>query len=745
MLKIQSSTRAAPRGLRQILTLGDKGRWFALLDTPEAGGVMSGYFGEVDEQGLATVRPVQIRSAAVDPTSPSALEALASWIMIRASGLKAMIPKAESDVLITARSGQASAWARFLKEREISKGPSGKSVLVPNTEAMSLISIPSDQANILYGIGIAYRVRAGNTDLSDELVTRRHPAFRSGPQVSGFTAYRVHEAVADACKTVQRPASLDLEAAKRALASVSRPTAQAVAFYGVTDPALAERRAQAARAYPILAGLIAESSRLSSCVDQMQPISEALQDRTGLSKASLKRIGKLTVPLPDGPAFGEDEQVRGEDALGVDRLRRSAVRGTVTLGSCLSTLARMPPDRTPQTDPDWTSFVSALAGCATPIGNVLGRKPEEILEASKGDWSGWRRQLARASDFNPDTFERRNLTLATIDAIESLEDFSRAVILPLALRSIQSTGQALPPQTPEYMRQAFQVGVDLALGRSKSVAVSLLEIGRRYASRIPSLIQIDSDQMSQRAIDATAVRWAHLQEGEYPALAQAWQAPNGLVVTPLTTFDMLRTESGRLGHCVGRLYLDPSMAMRSHIFSVQTADHSRSLSTIELSGLASEGNHDSVRMGLRIVQHRGSRNENPQAIAVAASEAWLAAIYSGEIALNIDECREFKAYQSALRQNTGRVNGGPAFTWKGALGTDWANPEKVARHWEEWTGIIGTPGVRGPGPDVLFRHDGMRRLVEDMSPAAATILAERARAAQAAAVAAPQADALPEP
>lgn len=745
MLKIKSIRRATQRGLRQILTLGDSGRWFAVLDTPEAGGVMSGYFGEVDGQGLATLRPVQIRSASVDPAQADRMDALGAWIMIRASGLKAMIPTSDTNILMSATSGQASAWASFLKERRIDRTADGIRDRSRGEEAVPVVAISMAQAVLLGDIGFAYRTKSSGPGAAEEVVTRRHPAFRSGPQISGFTAHRVHEMVAEACSDIRPPAPLDLEAARRALAAVSRPTAQAVAWYGVTDPVLSERRAQAAASYPILAGMIAESSRLSDCVDRMQPISEALQDRTGLSKASLKRIGKLTTPLPDSPAFAEDEQIRGADALGVDRLRRTAIRGSITLGGCLSVLAAMPPDRTPQTDADWTSFVTALSGCATPIGNVLGRKPEEILEASKGDWSGWRRQLARAADFNPDSFERRNLTLATIDAIESLEDFSRTVIMPLALRSIQSTGQPLPPQTPEYMRQAFQVSVDMALGRSKSVAVSLLEIGRRYASRIPSLIQIDADPTGRAALEATAIRWAHLGEGAYPALAQDWQAPNGLVVTPLTNFDMLRAESGRLFHCVGRLYLEPSISMRSHLFSVQTADHSRSFSTIELSGIAADGDHDSARMSLRIVQHRGSRNANPDDDAAAAAQAWLAAIHSGAIDLNIDECRDFRAHREAMRKQKGNDARGTAFTWKGALGTDWADDAKVSQHWAEWTGIIGASTVRGASPDVLFRHGGMRRLVEDMSPAAATILAERARAAQAQAAAAPQEDALPEP
>lgn len=186
---------------------------------------------------------------------------------------------------------------------------------------------------------------------------------------------------------------------------------------------------------------------------------------------------KLSTPLRDGPLFEP-----GEDASSVNWLRHTMIPGAIALDGCLSYLAKMSPDRAPQNDGDWMAFATTLVGCAKPIYNALDISRTPILEASKANWENWRETLACAADFTPQEFGRREITLGTIDALEALDDFNRTMIMPLVLRSIESTGQPIPSQTPEYLMADFVAAGEIVAGKSKAVAVSRLERIRRDPS-----------------------------------------------------------------------------------------------------------------------------------------------------------------------------------------------------------------------------------------------------------------------
>lgn len=568
-MKITRKTVGTAQGTRLLASAGERGDYFALLNLTAEEGLLSGYVGTAGGNALAIIRPVQFRGGLVNAeTAP----ALCDWMLARSTGLK--VHAAGSDAPASGLSGQASAWARFLDDKAGARP-------VRQHAADLVIELDGDSVHVLSRMGLV-------VTRQKDLTLRRHQAFRSGSAVSGFVALRVHAAAAAGLKAVAPPPDIDVMRAQEALAYVKRPSSHAVAWYGLREPERARLRGQAAASWPVLAGVIADTPSIARRVDAMESLVEALQERTGLGKAALKRISKLRAPLPDEPIFQEDEEVRGEDALGVNRLRRTALRGTVSMSGCLGVLSRMNADRTPQTDTDWKAFVTTLSGCAQPLANVLEIAPETILEASKGSWEGWREQLARAADFDPDAFGRRQLGLATIDALEAIEDFSRTVVLPLALRAITSADQPLPPQAPEYLRQSFSVSADIVLGKSKAIATNLLEIGRRYASRIPSLMAIDGLEPPDDN-EAADLRWSHLAPGQFPALAEPWQASNGMVIRPLASHDLMREESARLNHCVGRLYLNKAIKMDCHLFSVQNADGQLSFSTIELDRIADDG------------------------------------------------------------------------------------------------------------------------------------------------------------
>ena len=258
------------------------------------------------------------------------------------------------------------------------------------------------------------------------------------------------------------------------------------------------------------------------------------------------------------------------------------------------------------------------------------------------------------------------------------------------------------------------------------MAGSLLEIGRRYVSRIPALMAIDGVIDVDR--EASDARWARYGSTAFPVLAEEFTASNGLVVTPLRDHDELRRESDRLNHCVGRLYLQSARQGRTHLFSVQSADRLQSLSTIEIAAISNDAPVEEVAQGLSQVQHRGLRNGTPPAEANAACEEWLAEMRAGRIPLAIDEIRAWRQHIATLSRGE-QGHRQLVLSWQGALGTEWQSEDKASQHWEEWTGIVGSSGVRGDSPEALYRHACMRRLVAEMSPAAAAILSQRAREA----------------
>lgn len=722
-MKVQETRARKEDRTRIFLSAGSQGAYFAILTYAHGDHVLSGFVGAHKGGQIPSVKPVRLQLSE-GLSDEICISAASHWMLAQGAGIEIANPFSVGGGLVD----QASTWASFLNQSDAAPEPD---------ESRISISLPAEMIATLRDRLRLIRI------VDDVVASPRRANFRIGAPVDGFSACKAHRNIAKIFPHIIAATDLDLETARRATGSVARPSSQAVAWYATPDKEVSRLRIQAAESYPVLAGMIAESPSLSRRVDEMSPISEVLIKRSGLSKAALKRIGKLKAPPPDGPIFEPGEEIRGEDALGINRARRTAIRGSVSLTAGLSVLSRMPPDRTPQTDADWIAFNETLSACAMPISNAFMIPEDEILGASKGNWRGWKDQLARASDFDPERFDRRTLALATIDALEAIEDFSRTVILPLALRSIQSTDQDIPPQTPEYMRQAAEAAGEILLGRSKSVAGTLLEIGRRYASRIPALLAIDG-QSNPDYVSLSERRWERYQSNEFPILMEAYRASNGLVVRPLKSHEEMAEQSSRLVNCMGRFYRGHASDARSHLFAIEDEAGTKSYSNIELSGILQEGSESEIRAGIKLVQHNGMRNGAPAPEAVEAYTQWMTAIRSGEISLNIEEIQAWREYRKQNKLEARKAHGA-IYSWTGALGTEWANEEKVAQHWEEWSGIISSPAIRGNSPEVLFRHEPIRRLVEDMSPAAATILQGRARAAAEEAAAERQAEATASP
>lgn len=604
---------------------------------------------------------------------------------------------------------QLAAWQEFLGSDRSDPGPGeGERHLLMPREVY--------QAS-LAGSGLFRRMGDG------DLVLNRTAQFRLGAPLSGFDAIAAARGKGLPFRTGPM-GDLDLDLARDALRAVSRPSSAAVAWYASAKGDRARYRAQAAGAMPVLAGLIAESRDLSRAVDACEPIQPLLTERTGLPKASIKRITKLRAQVPAAPLFEAGEAVRGEDALGVNRTRRFTVSGVVSIDKAMRHLAELPPDRTPKDDTEWAAFYEVLTGCAIPISNAFDLPIRGLLEASKGNWADYRATLARAADFDPARFDRRTMALTTIDAIEAIEGFSRTALMPQVLSSIAETGEPLPAVTGEYLTDGFEASAKLVLGNAKNVAAHLFEVARRYAGRIPAMMEAEG----RVAVEAEE-RPDRYGETAFPVLTDTFIASNGLIVRPLRTFEELKEEGQRMRHCVGG-YTSKARDARCHLFSVRTADETETLSTLELTGIDGE-DPVTAAANLGIVQNRAQRNGAPSPEAKAATEEFMRGLKSGEVPIRFDELLDWKRRRAQDPGSSRRAD--PETTWESVLEHDWRNPEIRTGLWAEWRTVMGGKVGKASNPGVIYTERAARDLVAAMSPRAAAILMDRERAAREAA------------
>jgi len=708
---------AVTAGFRRVMAVSeDPAEFFAVLRVEPEGGLLRGIVGQLGGD-LPVARQMILRQDFLREAMERNLDGmLGRWAIALESGFGLKSP--DSRDAGPSLQSQSSLWQSFLAggDAGIAGGDRGR---------RDIVSCPAEEIAFLMDHGMLRR-RMGEESYG----VHRVPGLQKSEPVSGFEALKVQAQIHRAFPDFPAPADIDVDRAREALASVARPGAAAVAWYGIRDAKKGEMRLQAAKSYPVLADLIAEKTSISRKVDRQEPIAEAILAQTGLSRASLKRLGRIRNPIPVEHVFQRGQRAQGADALGVVRDHRMIVTGVASRDTVLRQLAAMPPDRTPQDDAEWQAFHTVLSGCAIPLSRALGIPEGQILDASKGKWGAFKDQLARAADFEPAEFDRRAITVSTVDAIETIEDFGRTVVLPQVLLSIESTGQDLPPVTPEYLRSAFRASTEILIGKSKNVGVNLFELARRHASRIPALMQAEGN-FDDGVADASRQQhsvWEKYGDQGFPLLTEAWQASNGLVVMPFRDFDDMREESRRLSHCVGQLYLGAARTTDGHFFSVRPAGLATSLSTVQLSRLPDSGNPDEIR----IIQHRGQSNRQPSDEALGAVEEWMEEIRSGRLHLNSREIQGWREYLRSLRspEQVDRIP--PRVTWSSALESDWSDVEKRQASWEEWRGIVGGSVGKPDTPAGIFRFAEARALLEEMSPAAASILARQAREARAA-------------
>ena len=547
--------------------------------------------------------------------------------------------------------------------------------------------------------------------------------YKTGERLSGFDAFKIAGS-RELPKGLQPGymGDIDIKQAQSALSHVERPSSHAVAWYGTGDSEQAKYRCQAATAMPILAGLLADRPSLADAVDEMRPINPILMDMTGLAKAAVRRIGKLTIAAPANRIFEDGEQIDGEDALGVNRVRHTQVSGSVPLDMALRYLSALPPDRTPNDNESWLKFNDILSAVALPIHNALSIPVATILEASRGNWIQYHENMARAADFTPENFDRQSMALTVIDALEAMEHFNRTIILPQALVSISNEGETWPKVNSEFIRLGFRATSDFILGKSKNTALLLMEISRRYASRIPAMMEIEGRDLMFET-NRTDTRFKSYPENGFPVLTEDFNSSNGLVARPLRNGDELVRESRRLKHCIGS-YQNRARRTKSHIYSIQNHSGSTSYSTFEISAVKGEENRTALN-SLYMVQHRGDRNSTPAENCMIAEQEFMDALKAGEIDINLSEIDDWRNW---LKQK-GDIDGGidTETTWKSMLEFDWTAGDSSLEYWKEWGQVLGGKVAASPHSGIVYSEPATRALLHAMSPRTAMLMNEKAR------------------
>jgi hypothetical protein len=643
-------------------------------------------------------------------------------------GKETMIREGEEFAEISV-AGQVGAWQDFM-------GAFGDSKKKPAKDL-------AESRYITYDKDVMIPPAIVRTGKRGDLSMPRGRNFQVGARVSGFKAIEMVRSKGLPSKLkIGSMGDPDVDQAKIALAHVERPSSHAVAWYGTRDEEKAKYRLQAAAALPILAGLIADRQSLASAVDEVRAMNPILIETTGLSKAGVKRIGKLKKPAPAGRIFEVGERIEGEDALGVNRARHTKISGSVPTDMALRYLSELPPDRTPADDESWLKFNDILAAVAIPLHNATSTPIATILEASKGNWVKFHESLARAADFDPKDFDRRTMALVTIDALEAIDHFNRTALLPQALASIKEMDQPEPMVSREFIVSGIEASTSLIVGKSKNLALTMMEVSRRYASRIPAMMEIEGKAMLNLTTK-TLERFKGYTEDQYPVITGEFHASNGLVIRPLSSGEMLTEESRRLGHCVGS-YKSRARQTSCHIYSVQNLAGDESFSTFEYARIDGTDAR-AAAAGLRTVQHRAYHNGTPSEAAAAAKKEFDAALKNGGVEVRLEEINAWRDWlqETSPNQTTGQANAHTS--WKSVLELDWEEEDNRMDYWREWGQVLGGRIEKSPHPGAVYSEKKAQELVSAMSPRAAALMIEQARLAKEAREAEKAKDETPEP
>ncbi len=337
-----------------------------------------------------------------------------------------------------------------------------------------------------------------------------------------------------------------------------------------TAPEARERRIQAAKAFPMLAPLMARSKTLVDVVDTGGSLNEALGKRLGVPPATLRRFRGLT--LRDVPIAAP----RSEKSRPIVRLIRD--------------LEPINPGAIPKDRSEWVSLLALRAVNevhASITAHRDGVKPPYLQAQRK-----WRNlvdeilsEAGREPSDDGDESVVEELEAIFRGAGEIVRAIYRAMVLPIAVLTLSERD-----------------------GIAHALAYKRIEKNPMVACRIASEMvygKLTVPRMVRKS------RVCHERPGTFRSFSRThrWEplfppqtAPNGVVIQALVTSEDLSAEGADMGHCVA-IY-DQDCALRGvHILSLRDADGSR-LSTVEIRPPAKPD-------AIVVTQHRGRHNMPP--------------------------------------------------------------------------------------------------------------------------------------
>jgi hypothetical protein len=271
----------------------------------------------------------------------------------------------------------------------------------------------------------------------------------------------------------------------------------------------------------------------------------------------------------------------------------------------------------------------------------------------------------------------------------------------------------------------LEASTKLIIGKSNNVAGRMMEISRRYASRIPAMMEIEgkSSPIHPREIDE---RFKDYGDDGYPPMCAEFHASNGRVLRPLNFGSLLNTESARLGHCVSS-YKSTARRLYSHILSFQNEDGTESYSTVEFRGITGD-DPAAAAAALSQVQHRAHQNAHPDALCLEACEEFKREVKSGRWEINLAEMNTWRDYLKKTEGNEKRHSSGRT-GWKSALEFNWEKEDMRLAYWQEWGQVLGGKIEKANNPGMVYSEKKAQELVSAMSPRTAAILVDQAREA----------------
>jgi hypothetical protein len=349
--------------------------------------------------------------------------------------------------------------------------------------------------------------------------------------------------------------------------------------------------------------------------------------------------------------------------------------------ACIEALARLPLDWIPVCVPEWTAFLT-LAPSMVSAWHTAARRPMSEFAASGGRWVELLRRAGKAIGEEPSLGALKRAAQDLRDPPHALSD---TIVKPALVLT--------DPEVETSFDYREWVGSSVCgtglFYRDKSFVSCLAASGEWHRRRVAIDAARAAFPLQARALDGEADDEGTLPaDGTWLALLPDWTL-SGVELRVLTSRDALRAEGEKgpdrdgaagLSHCAAD-YVGRCLRGDSRLVSLRGRTSGQGV--VRLSTVEIETGKD-----YRLVQHRGFNNADPPLECVAAVDAYLLALRSGELPVD----RTLVDAQRGFRPRRDRTE-----STLGTAGYDFRRPGAFAAVMEAW-GRFLPRDARGSDP-----------------------------------------------